>query len=118
MLKFQRYLYYKLYKFFWSLHKPREVDDYTEGALITINGCYIGGVYVLIFGFPSEVYKIVLFYTSVFLIHLFYFSKKRKEILEEFKDESNKQRIIGRWFTISYVLGAGLLFLYALIYGK
>ena len=117
MLKFQRYLYYKLYKFFWFLHKPREVDDYTEGALITINGWYIGGVYVLIFGFPSEVYKLVLFYTSVFLMHLFYFSKKEKEIFEEFQNESNRRRIVGKWIVIIYAIGAGLLAFLAIIKG-
>jgi hypothetical protein len=91
----------------------------TTDALCMINIFYIGSVWLILFGLPEDIY-IILFFFLFYPLHNIYFWSKNRHILiiSEFQNESNQQRIIGKWLAVLYVVGAGLLFLYAIIYGK
>lgn len=120
LCKFYRYLIYRMYHF-------REDDTPVANVLMTLTVVHIIQLMAIVivvdkcFGvelWPSFSKMEVQIMTLAFMVlhyFLLYDKKKWKSFDKEFKDETEKERKIGFWLVILYLVGSIILSFVAII---
>ena len=117
-----RYLYYRL----WQLFTKIKTNDMpATNAMIFISMCEFANLFVIQIIFEyflflkidfSSKYNIYFFTIPlgiiVYIINYFYLYKNRESLYKKYKNEGEKQKIIGNILLIIYVVGSFSLVFY------
>ncbi len=119
MIRFYRYIIYKLYS--WSLRRPN--DTPVANVIFTLSFVHSVQIFMFymvilkffpvinIFHINQKIYLFILGLVLIGVNYLIFYNKERWEAyLEEFRGESKEESCKGKIFVLSYLIGSILLF--------